>query len=157
MENKIIEVSSIKKEKLIKKISYIAAKISKDENFWKFVFKILHDILFLILILFFALLIAESALPGIFSAAISFTKIIFFIFSVLGIIYCLGIKKINLEDKGAFRINFAMKIIFLILITVFLANALLKFMIWQNIIITAVSVALFYFFYKLLLEKKANS
>lgn len=154
MENKKIEISSIKKEKLLNKIKNVITKIAKDENCWKLAFKIFHDALFLLLIIFFMLLSADSVLPGIFSSEISFTKIIFLIFSVLGAIYYLGNKKIRLEKKGIFRINLPIKIIFLILIIGFVANSLIKFMIWQNIIITAVSAALLYYFYKLLVENK---
>ena len=156
MENKKIEISSIKKEKLLNKIKGAIMKIAKNENFWKLTFKILHDALFLLLIIFFALLSADSVLPGIFSSEISFTKIIFLIISVLGIIYYLANKKINFEERGIFRINLAMKIILLILVIGFMANSLIKFTTWQNIIITSISVALLYFFYKLLMEKKGN-
>lgn len=154
MENKKIEISSVSAKKRLTKIKDFFTKIFQDENFWKLAFKILHDVLFLFLIVFFALLAADSILPGIFSSEISFTKIIFLIFSVLGAIYYLGNKKIRLEEKGIFRINLPIKIIFLILIIGFVANSLIKFMIWQNIIITAVSAALLYYFYKLLVENK---
>src|SRR3989344_3536687 len=154
MENEKIEISSVSAKKRLTKIPDFFTKISKDENFWKLAFKILHVILFFLLIVFFALLAADSALPGIFSAEISFTKIIFLVFSVLGAIYYLGNKKIRLEEKGTFRINLPLKIIFLILIISFTANSLIKFTTWQNIIITAVSAALIYYFYKLMVEKK---
>jgi len=62
--------------------------LSNRENL-KVVYKILHDILFIVLIFFLLALIAEGLIPGIITTHIGFSRVVTFIFVNLLAIYAL--------------------------------------------------------------------
>lgn len=70
------------------------------EQLNRFFYKLLNDVLFLMLLSFGAMLLSEAALPGILSDHISFTKLILAIFLVFGLIIYLRekIKKAEIAE-----------------------------------------------------------
>jgi hypothetical protein len=118
-----------------------------------FLYKILNDILILILISFFLLLISEGLMPGLISAYMSFTRLTLIIFAVLGMIIYLGkINGISFEFSNKKTALFGGLIAFSILLII---NSLLKFA-WLEIgIITIASILLLYYSYKNIIESKS--
>jgi len=136
------------------------------KNFSGLAYKILNDILALLLIAFSLFLLAESALPGIISSSsshLSFLKLTLIIFAVLGLVIFLGrkndfqfsasdkknppIRRTGLPtNKRAWKIFFALTIFFLALI----ANSLFKFSPWEILIITPFSCFVLIYSYKIL-------
>ena len=125
-----------------------------NKNFPALVYKILNDILALLLIALFLFLLAESILPGIISARFSFLKLIMIILAVLGLIIFLG-KQNNFQFSGLDKKNLlAGRQIRLIVITAIIfflalaANSLFKFSPWEILIITPLSCLVLIYFYK---------
>jgi hypothetical protein len=114
-------------------------------------YKILHDILFVMLIFFFAFLLAEGILPGIITNHFSFTRIIAIIFVNIFAIYILGnYLKISLNPDKA---NKKTAIFLLFILTLLIFNSLFKLNILLNISILLAVLATGYYVYKTLLEE----
>ena len=125
-----------------------------NKKFPALVYKILNDILALLLIALFLFLLAESILPGIISTHFSFLKLIMIILAVLGLIIFLG-KQNNFQFSGLDKKNLlAGRQIRLIVITAIIfflalaANSLFKFSPWEILIITPLSCFVLIYFYK---------
>jgi hypothetical protein len=121
----------------------------KDWRHWLTIaYKILHDTLFLLLLVFCAALIAEGIIPGFLSSHLSFTKIIIAIFANISAIALISKKielpKFNYSDKKSKLI--AGLFFFSIILIV---NSLLKFGWLENAIITLISGAIFFYFYRI--------
>ncbi|HOX10705.1 MAG TPA: hypothetical protein P5323_00925 [Candidatus Moranbacteria bacterium] len=116
-------------------------------------YKLLHDALFLLLISFVAMLIAEGLLPGIISSHISLLKIALAIFLVLGFSIFVG-KNINItySQQAVKKNRLLPALIFLAFLLI--GNSLLKFAFWENIIITLVILFLFFLFYQAIFENE---
>jgi hypothetical protein len=124
-------------------------KITIDKNILLLTYKLLHDVLFLVLLSFMGILFADALLPGLITSKISFSKITIFLVLVMGATIFLG-KYLEISyDKV--RINKS-KILPALLLFAFLliGNSLLKFTFWENIIITLVTLFIFYLFYELI-------
>ncbi len=135
----------------------------KTKNFSLLAYKILSDVLALLLIVFSLFLLAEGMLPGIISNYLSFLKLILIIFIILGLIIFLGKKNdlqfSNLDKKsppirrtGLFvdrqvRTMFIAGIAFFLILT---ANSLFRFSPWEILIITPLSCFVLIYFYKIL-------
>jgi hypothetical protein len=121
--------------------------ISKDSLL--VVYKLLYDLLLLLLLTFAAVLTAEGLLPGLISSKISFSKITIALLAVLAAIAYLG-KNLNITyDK--IRINKNKILPALILFSFLLiGNSLLKFTLWENFIITLITLFIFFLLYDLI-------
>jgi hypothetical protein len=108
----------------------------KSESVVKVSYKLLHDILFLLIVFFVSMIFSQGLIPGFFSP-IAFLKIILAIFLAVILIAAAGKKM-----KAGFQPAVSHKLIFaLIIFSAFLiVNSLLKFHWSQNIIITLASV-----------------
>ncbi len=114
-------------------------------------YKLLHDALFLLLISFIAMLIAEGVLPGIISSHISLTKVALAIFLIIGATIFIG-KNLNIAYQNlAIKKNKLLPVLIL-LAFLLVGNSLMKFAFWENIIITLVILFLFFLFYQLIFE-----
>ncbi len=112
-------------------------------------YKILNDILFLMLAVFFMALLADGAIPGFFSVHLSFTRITLLIFGIISLIILIQ-KKIKMEtvyDIKQKNRSIIWLAIFLIILTI---NSLLKFSAWEIIVITLSTLFIFFFFYKII-------
>lgn len=122
-------------------------KIITNKNNWLLAYKLSHDLLLLLLLTFGATLAAESMLPGLVSSKISFSKITIALFLVLTLIAYLG-KKLNITySKTKTSKN---KILPIIILFSFLliGGSLLKFTLWENFIITLVTLFVFLLLYE---------
>ncbi len=110
-----------------------------------FLYKILNDILVLLLISYAMLLVSEGIMPGLVGAYLSFTKLTLLVFAIMGARIYLGkLNKISFELENKKTVLFYSLIIFSIILII---NSLLKFT-WIEIgIITIASLFLLYFLY----------
>lgn len=110
-----------------------------------FLYKILNDILVLLLISYAMLLVSEGIMPGLVGAYLSFTKLTLLVFAIMGAIIYLGkLNNISFELENKKTVLFYSLIIFSIILII---NSLLKFT-WIEIgIITIASLFLLYFLY----------
>jgi len=112
-------------------------------------YKLLYDFLALLLFTFMGMLTAEGLLPGLVSSKISFSKMTITIFLTLALIAYLG-KNLNITyDKVRINKN---KILPVLILFSFLliGNSLLKFTLWENFIITLVTLFVFFLLYELI-------
>ncbi len=118
-------------------------------------YKILHDTLFLLLLVFCAALIAEGIIPGFLSSHLSFTKIIMAIFANISAIALISRKielpSFNHSDKKS---KLVAGLFFFSLILI--ANSLLKFGWLENAIITLASGAVLFYFYRIFSSSENN-
>ena len=106
--------------------------------------KLLHDVIFLLLIVFALLLVAEGIAPGFVSAHLNTAKLAILIFAVLGLIIYSG-KKLKIEFEAPRTAN-KKWIIFLAIFSILLVtNSLIKFD-WEEIIIIVLATFLVFFF-----------
>jgi hypothetical protein len=114
-------------------------------------YKILHDILFVVLVFFTMAMIAEGVLPGIVTDHISFTKIIIFIFINLLAIYVLGsFLSVNVSDSRPSK-KTALPLLFVSILLIF--NSLLKINIYLNLFTLITAIVTGYFVYKVIREE----
>ncbi|EKE16368.1 MAG: hypothetical protein ACD_11C00018G0004 [uncultured bacterium] len=107
-------------------------------------YKLLHDSLFWLLFSFFVALLLEAVLPGIVSQNEGFLIISFLVFANLWIISHIG-RKININfNKPEKNHLFPLVILFSFLL---IGNSLLKFSLWQNILITSATLLIFFFLF----------
>lgn len=120
-------------------------KIFKS-NLGIFLYKILNDILLILIVFFAMLLVSEGIMPGLVSAYMSFTRLTLIIFAVLGTAIYLGkLNGIDFEFTDKKTALFCGLMIFSILLIV---NSLLKFNWWEIGIITIGSIFLLSYLYK---------
>jgi len=125
--------------------------LSNRENL-KVVYKILHDILFIVLIFFLLALIAEGLIPGIITTHIGFSRVVTFIFVNLVAIYALGnFLHINLKNNKITK-KTALPVLLILILLIF--NSLLSISIYLNIFIILLTIVSGYFVYQVILEEK---
>lgn len=122
-----------------------------DKNRLTIIYKLLYDALFISLLFFFLALIAEGVLPGIVTAHIGFTKMIFTIFVIIFGIYILG-DHLKISPASS-NLNKKTAAILLLIFVLLIFNSLIKLNIFLNIFILLVVAAIGYFIYKNILEE----
>ncbi len=118
-----------------------------NHQFSLVIYKLLHDILLSLIIFFLAGLLLETALPTMVSQNNGFLIVIFLIFATVAGISTLGRKLDSVFTKKNRHHLMPLILIFFFLI---IGTSLLKFALWQNIIITTLSVTFFLVFYHLI-------
>lgn len=112
-------------------------------------YKLLYDALLLMLVTFAGVLTVDGLLPGLLTSKISFSKITIAIIIVLASIAYLG-KNLDIT-YGKTKINKNKILPVLILFSFLLiGNSLLKFTLWENIIITLTTLLVFFLLYELI-------
>jgi hypothetical protein len=121
--------------------------ISKDS--WLIAFKLLHDLLFILLIFFAAILIAEGLLPGIISNRFGLYKIIWpILLTVIGITFIAKAQNIQAEKLWPKKTTYAVVAFFALLVI----NSLIRINIFFISVIFLAVAAAGYYIYKILLE-----
>lgn len=122
-------------------------KLNISKNTYLVIYKLLHDALALVLGSFVLMLFAEGLLPGIVSSHISMARIVVLLIFILGSIVWIGHKFDIVYDAPKIRKN---KIIPILILFSFLliGNSMLKFALWQNILITLITLSFFFLLYK---------
>lgn len=122
-------------------------KIKKLEKYFPIIYKLGTDVLFLLLLVFAMLLFSERVLPGFLSNSLSFTRMTIILFINLGLLIYIG-KKENYLFSGFTKRKNGLSIFLAIFSAILIAASMLKFQVWEIIIITATSIVILYYFYK---------
>lgn len=143
-------------QKMPAKLNYNFAdfNFAKNENAAKLAYKVLHDTFCLLLITYFCLLFAESVLPGLIARFFSILQMTLLLAANLLVIAYLG-EKYNFTALDTDHIKKS-ALIFALVTAVFLllGNSMLKFSLWQNLIITAATILIFFYLKRILLDGK---
>lgn len=124
-------------------------KTLSNKNFLTLIYKLLHDTFFILLFSFTLILIAEGLLPGIASSHLSLAKLAIGLLATLGGIIAIGRKIEYVYPKT--RLNKSKLLPFLIIMSFLLiGTSLLRFALWENILITILTLFFFILFYHLL-------
>lgn len=124
-------------------------KTLSNKNFLTLIYKLLHDTFFILLFSFTLILIAEGLLPGIASSHLSLAKMAIGLLATLGGIIAIGRKIEYVYPKT--RLNKSKLLPFLIIMSFLLiGTSLLRFALWENILITILTLFFFILFYHLL-------
>ncbi len=112
-------------------------------------YKLSYDALVLAVASFALVLIFESLIPGFISTRISMAKFVFAILAILGLILLLAkILKIKYVANPIKEHKFLP--IFIMGTFLLIGNSLLKFALWENLIITLVSIYIFFLLYEII-------
>ena len=129
--------------------------ISINKSLLLLAYKLLYDMLLLGLITLTGVLLADGLLPGLLTSKISFSKIIIAIIAILASIAYLG-KKLDLVYSQV-KTNHGKTLPALVLFSFLLVgNSLLKFTLWENIMITLTTLFVFFLFYELIFHDEAE-
>lgn len=135
---------------MINKLKNLVA-LSKERQFLLLLYKLSYDILQLLIISFVAELFLEAVLPGIVSQNNGFLITSFLIFAFIWSITALGEKLgINFKDNRKHHIFPFMLAGSFILI----GNSLLKFSLLENLLITTLTLFVFFVFYHMIFPDK---
>ncbi|HEX8974634.1 MAG TPA: hypothetical protein VF817_04060 [Patescibacteria group bacterium] len=126
-------------------------KMSK--NLLLLAYKLLHDALFLLLLTAAVSLVSEGLLPGVFSNHLSPLRIfILLLLVMMGIVALGNFLGISYQAKHKKRtVLIPLLVVFMFLL---IGNSLLKLALWQNLLITLFTLAIFYFFYEILIASE---
>lgn len=117
---------------------------NETTNLWLIiVYKLLNDVIFLLLIFFALAFLAEGLIPGFVSTHLNFTKLAIIIFAVLGLIIYLG-RKLKIEFEAPQRTGKKWTVFLAAFFMLLIANSLLKFG-WKEMIIIALATFLIFF------------
>jgi len=119
-------------------------------------YKIFNDTLFLLLLAYALLLIADSLIPGFISTIFCFARMTLLVFANLGLVIYLG--KINNVSFSALEIkkNKLWLAFFLVFFIFLLVRALYKFSVWEIVIIVISSLAILYFIFMYVIPSEAE-
>ena len=125
----------------------------KDTNLFLLIYKLLYDLLFLLLVSFGLMLIFEGALPLFVSGRISFSLMLL---PMTITILCLSFlaKKIGLSYQRPSSIKSILMPLFVIYAFVLIGNSLLKFKLWENLFITILTLIIFFVLYAVATKKR---
>ena len=119
---------------------------NKKYNCFALVYKLLVDVVYLCLLSFVFLIVADSILPGFVSSRINFTGFVILILTLISFIYYIG-KKYNFEfTPENNKKNWIIPV--LVIISPLIILSLIKFAIWQILVLFAISSAVFIPLYK---------
>ncbi len=123
------------------------SKLLTSHQFQLAIYKLLNDLLLLQLVFFAVMLLAEGILPGFMSAYVSLAKLSLLLFANLLAITMLG-KKLSISfGRGSIHKNKLMPI-FVVFAFLLLGNSMLKFELWENLLITVSTIVIFFLFYQ---------
>lgn len=122
-------------------------KFIKSKDIHMATYKLLNDLLLLLLVAFIGTMLAEGILPGIITSQIGFTGIASAVLLVMIAIIWIGSKyQIRYERpslRGAGLVPVLALVSFLLL-----GNSMLKFELWENMIITASTLLFMFLLYQ---------
>jgi hypothetical protein len=129
--------------------------ISIKKETFLIIYKLLYDSLLLACLTFGGALLIEGLLPGMLAGKVSFTRIVVAIIAILAAIIYLG-KNLDITYEQA-KLHKGKALSALVLFSFLLiGNSLLKFSLWENIIITLTTLLVFFLFYELIFNSEAE-
>jgi len=127
--------------------------IHKDKDFLVIVYKLSYDLLLLLLVTFTGVMVVEGLLPGFLAGKVSLTKIGLAIFLMLGIIAYLG-KNLKITYKKLRLSKTKLLPVIILFSFLLIGNSLLKFAIFENFIITLVTLFIIFLFYEIIFKSQ---
>ena len=128
-------------------------KICKDKDIHMAAYKLLNNLLLLLLIAFTGTIFAESLLPGIITSQIGFTSIASAILLTMLALIWIGNKYQIRYEKLPLRKTRIVPILAFVSFLL-LGNSMLKFDLWENIIITMSVLFFMLLLYQQIFEEK---
>jgi hypothetical protein len=119
-------------------------------------YKIFNDTLFLLIVAFALLLLADGLIPGFAGSYFSFNKIILLIFINLGAVIYLGKKNGVSFSPLDIKKNKLWLAAFVIFFTFLLIRALYKFSVWETVIIVISSLVILYLIFRHVIPSEAE-
>lgn len=130
-------------------------KLYREKNIWLIALKLGYDALFLTLLTYAGMLVAEAVLPGFLSSRISFSKLTIFLLLLIGAIGFLN-SKLGYTYKTIPKHKNRLLPFLIVFSFILIGNSMLEFSLWQNMIITLSVMSLFFIFYQLIFHHKEN-
>jgi len=121
----------------------------------RIIYKLLHDILFILFVFFILTLIAEGLLPGIVSSRLGLYKIILLIFCIFFLIQ-LAFGKIGDAPAGSFS-NKKSSYVLLFILAALIFNGMLNLGLPLNIFVLILALTVLYFSFNLFFPPTASS
>ncbi|TAK96913.1 hypothetical protein EPO05_00605 [Patescibacteria group bacterium] len=118
---------------------------------WRLIYKLLHDAIFLLILVLGCFLLVEGIAPGLFTPLVSFSKIAILLSILIlatGLLTPYVAPATPLAQQKT-RLIWALGAFAIILV----ANSLFSFKLWENVIITLLTIAIAFFLSKSLEEK----
>jgi hypothetical protein len=132
------------------KIATLIKNLNHKQNLL-LTYKLLYDVAFILLFLFSCLTIAEGLLPNFLSSHLNTTSLILVLLLILIAIGKLG-EKLNLH-YSIISIRKKKSIPFLVIIIILLlGGSILKFPLWENLLIVSGMLCLLFLFYRIMLR-----
>ena len=127
--------------------------IARSRQFHLLIYKLLYDAIFLVLLVAFVSFIAQAIIPGVLAPHLStlriFVILILLLFATSLLSKKLGITYASQKVSSKKRPWGAFSVIFVFLI---LGDSMLKFSLWQNLVITLGTIAIAFLLYKTLIS-----
>jgi|GEM_PF-1019089 len=117
---------------------------TNDPQFLFLIYKISQDILLLTILSFVAALFLEAVLPGMVSGNNGFFIVSAFAFAAISSLATIG-KKLNIGFQHEKKQRFLPLI--LVVAFILIGNSMLKFALWENLLITTATLLIFFILY----------
>lgn len=125
------------------------------------VYKIIQELLFAVLVIFFGAVVTEGVLPGFLSAQLSPTRIIFLVLAgilsliFLGRKFSLSISRPDGNLKKSRKFNLAKITLATVFVFAFLmiGNSMLKLALWENLLITFLTLLSLFYLHQTIFEE----
>lgn len=128
-------------------------KITISKYTFLIAYKLLHDAMLLALITFAGVLTADALLPGFVTSKISFSKIALTLIVIASMIVYLG-KQLGIAYKESQKLKGKILPALIIFSFLLIGNSLLKFTLWENIVITVATLFVFFLLYELIFSSE---
>lgn len=123
----------------------------KQKQLILLVYKLLHDFAFILFIVFSGLLLTDAILPNFLSVNLNIPLFVFAMLLALGIIGQIG-RKFDLHyPLVSIRKNKFIPF-FIIIIMLLLGSSMLKYSLWENLLILSGTLYLLFLFYRIILR-----
>lgn len=130
------------------------SRLRPTKNTTLVVYKLLNDLLFILLVFFLLALVAEGVIPGVVSTTLSLLRVVVAIAIVLALIFAIGAQTgIKLERPLNKKMTALVSFVALLLFF----NSLLKLNIYLNIFTSLVALVAGYFTYKTMTEESTTN
>lgn len=129
------------------------SRLRPTKNTTLVAYKLLNDLLFILLVFFTLALVAEGVVPGVVSTTLSLLRVVVAIAVILALIFFLGLRA---GLKLTRPLNKKMTVVVAFVAALLFFNSLLKQNIYLDVFISLVAIMAGYFTYKTLAEENPS-
>ena len=126
------------------------SRLQPTKNSVRITYKLLNDLLFILLAFFILALIAEGIIPGLVSASFSLLRVVILIAFTLALIFTIA-PQAGIELKKP--LNKKMTALVILVAVLLFFNSLLKLNVYLNIFISLTAIIAGYYTYKIMSEE----